>query len=117
MMYFELEIRKPIYEYKLDRPIKHQHVTLCYNPTDEEYSKLIGMIRQEFDFMAVGYGCTKDNEGYAVELPRTIPYFNTAIPHITVSLSKTGKAVDTGYIGFHAIKPFKLHGTIRLIAN
>ena len=64
--------------------------------------------------MAIGYANNGTNEGLLVELKtKNLRLFkmskNIPVPHITLSVSQTGLAVDTKSLPFQPIKPFSLH--------
>ena len=62
----------------------------------------------------VGEGSTDDNQGFEIEVPNELKeyYKGAYIPHITMSVSKTGKPVNTKDIDFKKIKPFEVTGKI-----
>ncbi len=112
-MYYSLEFTNPIKtEKSLDRLIQNQHVTLAFNPTDEQSRELNRYVGMEVECAVTGYGNDGNNEGYSVELPKTLPYFNKARPHITLSVSNKSKPVKTGFIDFKPIDNFTLRGRI-----
>lgn len=96
---------------KLIKEIANPHVTFAYRP-EEVPAMLFG---QRVTIRAIGYGCDGENEALQVEfvnLPDGLkPYIgDTAIPHITLSLSETAKAVNSRCLDFKPIKPFLLVG-------
>lgn len=110
-------------ETKLDKPIDDLHVTFSFNPKEEDKlpKELIG---KEIPIKVIGEGNNGTNHGYKVELPNMnfaingervslkSLYTNPAVPHITMSLSPKGKAVDTRYLDFSKIEPFDVVGKL-----
>lgn len=101
---------------KLHRQIENPHVTVQYKPKTVNTS----LFGQEVEFTVTGYAVDENNEGVAVrfsedglsqelrELLETIK-----VPHITLSVSKNGRPVDTGRLHFEACQPFRIRGTYR----
>lgn len=75
------------------------HVTLAYKPTPEKLAQYT--IGQKVEVRIVGYGKDDENEGLLVEFDG-IPYYGAKNKHITLSCSKNGKPVNTGYLNFSA---------------
>lgn len=104
---------KPSLEFVNDK----LHCTFKYLPDDEEiFDELAG---KSFEVYIVGYGNDGKNSGFAIELPKELQkyYINyneegeLKTPHITVSLSKGSKAVDTCNLEFKPLKkPIKITG-------
>lgn len=99
---------------KLHRQIENPHVTVQYKPRDVNTS----LFGQEVEFTVTGYAVDGRNEGVAVQfskdgLPQVLCELleGIKVPHITFSVSKDGKPVDTGRLQFHACQPFKIRGT------
>lgn len=93
----------------LFRTIRHPHVTFAYRPTawPEELFGTPVTVR------AVGYGCDGENEALQIEfaeLPEALREWATAIavPHITLSVAKTGRSVNSGSLDFTPIAPFEI---------
>jgi hypothetical protein len=61
-----------------------------------------------------GYGLNKDNAGFEVEIPKELEkyYKGAKKRHITVSLSKEGKAVNTKDLIFKPLKPFRVNAEL-----
>lgn len=84
--------------------IEHQHVTTEYKPS-VAHPELYG---KKATFRIVGYGNDGENEGFLVRLtdcddPDIDEIYNKIErPHITISVSPTGKPVNTGKLRFHA---------------
>ena len=97
--------------HRLDKIIQYPHITFEYKPTEID-EELFG---QEIEIVAFAYGNDGQNEGLKVELNSQNECIekmisNIRIPHITVSVCKTGKPVNTSELEFHPIEPFKLKG-------
>ena len=103
----------------LARLIENLHCTFKYKPlTNEIFDDLVG---KEIEVTVVGYGNDGRNSGFEIELPPEIMeyYINydgndsdkLKVPHITVSLAKGAKAVDTAFLDFKKLaNPFKVTG-------
>ena len=117
MMYFAVSFKdKMVTSNSLDIIISGPHVTLAYNPNELQKKMLMPYIGREVDVKVIGYANDGNNEGYQVELPSWLPYFNKAIPHITISISKNSRPVKTGYLEFNAIEEtFTLKGKVTLV--
>ena len=95
----------------LAKQIEHPHVTFFYHPETvpaAQFGKAV-MLR------VVGYGCDGENEAFSVifeDLPKGLAELASAIerPHITLSVSETGKAVNSRDLTFRPITPFLLTG-------
>ena len=113
--FFELQLLQAHLE-RYDRnplvcPISHPHVTFVYRP-EEVPAMLFG---QRVTVRAIGYGCDGENEALQVEfadLPDCLkPYTgDIAVPHITLSIAESAKAVNSRYLEFKPIVPFPLTG-------
>lgn len=94
----------------LEKRPNNFHCTMQYMPKDLNF--FYDVIGQEVVIALTGYGCDGNNSGFRVEFPDNIKkYFlntdkdgNLKIPHITTSLSKKGKAVDTMNLNFHDLE-------------
>jgi predicted SPOUT superfamily RNA methylase MTH1 len=62
----------------------------------------------------VGYGSDGKNSGFKVEIPKELEkyYEGADTKHVTISLSQSGKAVDTKDLSFIPLKPFVVSGTM-----
>ena len=99
-------------EFELAREIKNPHVTFVFRP-EKPASHLYG---EKVRFKVIGYACDGKNEGVAVKLISSSKeieelYENIAVPHITLSVSKDGKPVDTGRLTFHPYEGPEIEGT------
>lgn len=97
--------------YPLGRTITTPHVTFAYRPENVPY-ELFGLT---VTVRAIGYGCDGENEVLLVEfenLPEPLQAYAEAIsvPHITLSISEFGKAVNSYRLNFEPITPFVLEG-------
>lgn len=92
-------------ESKLEKDIEFKHITTQFKP-EKSHEDLYGI---EVNFIATKYGNDGINEGYKVkalniennellELYNQIPN-----PHITLSVSKDGKPVNTSKLNFEPI--------------
>lgn len=95
----------------LKRAILNPHVTVAYRPETVDLS-LFGM---KVRLRITDYGRDENNEGVRVELfaedPRLAEQFQTVkVPHITLSVSEAGEAVNTRDLRFEAVKPVELFG-------
>jgi len=94
----------------LSRVIQNPHVTFQYQPKETDTS----LFGEKIEILAIGYANNGTNEGLLVELKTKNPRLfkmskNIPVPHITLSVSQTGLAVDTKSLPFQPIKPFSLH--------
>lgn len=89
------------------KPIDNVHCTFKYHPNEDEiFDEIVG---KEFEIDLIGYGCDGQNSGFEIKLPNELDSFfinyeknsnDKKIPHITVSLAKGAKAVNTAYLDF-----------------
>lgn len=96
----------------LERKIPDPHVTFAFKPKPEQIppAELIG---KTFPVRVIGIGKDANNQGYLVEIPQELEqYYHSPAPkHITLSISKTGKAVDTKNLNFKNLQaPFSVVG-------
>jgi hypothetical protein len=102
----------------LSKVVKDPHVTFAFKPTKD---KLIpeSLLGQEYSVTVIGLGNDGDNHGYEVELPQDLKryYFGAPVPHITLSTSDTGKAVNTKDLKFEKINPFTIKGKLGYFTN
>lgn len=96
---------------RLYRVIKHPHVTFAYEPRSIPY-ELFGL---NITILVTGYGNDGENEAFGVEfknLPEELSELAQLIenPHITISVSKNGKPVNSKNLKFDPIEPFCLQG-------
>ena len=99
------------YPDRLYRTIDCPHVTFAYRPDWIPYEAFGCPIT----VMVVSYGCDGENEAFGVELsdlPDVLQPLaqQIAVPHITISVSRTGKPVNSRYVPFAPIEPFVLRG-------
>lgn len=86
---------------RLSHEIEDTHITFKYKPRRVDKSLFGTPIRVTI----TKYGCDKENEGLLVKLSSEDPRINEMIshipkPHITLSVSDTGRAVNTRYLDF-----------------
>ena len=98
----------------LERQITCQHVTHMFRPKPERvnpafFGKLVFI-------KVIGYANDGDNQGYLVSLETSDEDLKKEldaikVPHITISVSKNGKPVNTGKLNFTPIDGELLVGT------
>lgn len=99
---------------RLPKRILCPHITFEFRPKvmPEDFLSLLG---KPVDIIVTGYACNDDNEGLEIEIPQWLKkwYRGANIPHITVSVSQTGKPVNTANLNFVRL-PYTttLHGRI-----
>lgn len=103
---------------RLENLIPQPHVTFQYRPGAVDTS----LFGKRVGIRAVGYGNDGTNEGLQVELSSEDPVLRRMIadiptPHITISVSGTGKPVNTRHLTFQPIKPVELKGTFGAMAK
>ena len=96
---------------RLHRVIEHPHVTFEYKPKVIPY-ELFGLI---VTVRVIGYGCDGENEAFKVEFENLskelVPLAQLIeIPHITISVSENGEAVNSRNLNFIPIQPVYLQG-------
>lgn len=96
---------------KLNKQIAFPHVTHRFHPTEIDRN----LFGQAVTFKVVGYGINAENEGLLVEVAEASEEMRKAlaeveIPHITLSISAEGKAVNTKYLGFEPCTPWYIGG-------
>ena len=104
----EIFSRKPLY-----KTISCPHITLLYRPSNVP----TGLLGTKIQINVIGYGNDGQNEALLVEfvdfsdgLKDIIA--DVPVPHITLSVSKSGKSVNSRYLEFKPIEPFALVGTV-----
>lgn len=95
----------------LERSIDRPHITTAFKPK-QFHTEWIG---EEVEIICTGYGIDKDNEGFSVNLKARNPALQQIIdaiekPHITISVSKIGKPVNTKQLTFKQINQIKFIG-------
>lgn len=86
----------------LEKDIENKHITTEFRPS-KSHEELYGC---EAKFIVTGYGNDEVNEGYSVKLiscesDELIELYNSiSNPHITLSVSKEGKPVNTSKLTF-----------------
>lgn len=95
----------------LDREISAPHVTFSYEPKSVPWE----FFGEEVTVKAVGYGNDGENEALQVEfikLPAGLNELTSeiAVPHITLSVSKRGRSVNSRWLEFKPITPFAMTG-------
>lgn len=82
------------------------HCTFCFKPKSIKlFDEVVG---KEINIAIVGYACDGKNSGFEIDFPNNFKkYFKNVdfngklkIPHITTSLGKFAKAVDTANLEF-----------------
>lgn len=96
---------------RLERPVRAPHVTFVYRPERVD-TRLFG---REVTVRVTGYGNDGRNEGLRVELVTDEPALEAlaraiSLPHITLSVSRKGRPVDTAGLAFSPVEPFFLTG-------
>lgn len=96
---------------KLDKQIAFPHVTHKYKPAEIDRS----LFGQVVIFKVIGYGINAENEGLLVEVAEASEKMKKAlaeieVPHITLSISANGKAVNTRYLDFEPCIPWYIGG-------
>lgn len=95
---------------KLSKNIEFKHITTEFKPA-KSHEHLYG---QQATFVITGYGNDEVNEGYKVKLVSCESdelrelYEAISIPHITLSISPEGKAVNTKNLDFEPIDEFTI---------
>ena len=95
----------------LEKPIDQPHVTFVYRPREVPWEAFGQRIPVEI----VGYGRDEENEALAVRfpaLPESLQILADAIPvpHITLSVSRNGKPVNSSRLRFSPVTPFVIEG-------
>lgn len=103
----------------LSKKIIYPHVTYGFKSEMPLY-----ILGEQATVSIIGYGIDEDNEGYSVRLPddpyglsRNLFYLKRKTPHITTSVSSTGRPVDTRDLHFEPIEPFTLTGRFGYFSN
>ena len=94
----------------LSKDIEYKHITTEFKPSIT-HEHLYG---QQATFLVTGYGNNRINEGYKVKLISCESnelkelYDSIDIPHITLSISEEGKAVNTQMLDFMPTNEIKI---------
>lgn len=93
----------------LVRPVRFPHITFEYKPASVDES----LFGTPVSIKVIGYGCDGENEGLEVlpicaEGPLMQRLSAIAHPHITLSVSESGWARNTGRLLFRSLEPFTL---------
>ena len=118
----EVDLIHSLEKTTLTRENDKLHCTFKYRPQKEEIFNNI--IDKEFAVYLTGYANDGQNNGFQISLPKELEnyYINydeelnkLKIPHITASLSKGAKAVNTKNLEFIPLeKPIKIVGKFGL---
>ena len=105
------EILQRLPDGRLERLIENPHITFAYRPEKVDES----LFGEEIKITVVGYGNDGENEGVKVELFTKSTILqdmigDISVPHITISVSKKGKPVNTKQLNFRAVNPFEIYG-------
>lgn len=114
-MYYQLKLKKDFNDVALSRKVENQHVTLAYKPSSMIQEILNSYIGIEFPIEVIGYARSTTNESYMASIPKEVPYFNKAIPHITISVSEDGYPVNSKNLVFNEIEPFTVIGIVERV--
>lgn len=92
---------------ELEKVIPNQHITFGFRTEYPEY-----VHGQNVEVTIVGYGNDGKNEAFLVELPNSIMdiYGGADRPHITLSVSESGKPVDSWKLDFQPVPPRSIIG-------
>lgn len=107
-----MEIVNKICSQRLDRIIKHPHVTFIFRPETVDES----LFGKQLEVTVTGYGNDGKNEGVKVELRCADPKISQMIgqikvPHITISVDKSSRSVDTAGLDFKEVESAVLKAT------
>ena len=96
---------------RLYRCIGNPHVTFAFQPDTIPYEAFGNLVTVK----VVSYGRDEENEAFGVELEELpeglLPlYRQIEVPHITISVSRDGKPVNSRYLPYEPITPFVLQG-------
>lgn len=96
---------------RLARAIAFPHVTFKYRPAEVDES----LFGEKLAIRVVGYGNDGSNEGVRVTLSAENAVISrmiggVAVPHITLSVSGSGKPVNTKFLRFSSVEPFEITG-------
>lgn len=109
VVYEAFFVQGPLYS-KLSKDIEFKHITTEFKPA-KSHEHLYG---QQATFLVTGYGNDEVNEGYKVKLVSCESnelrelYEAIPIPHITLSISPEGKAVNTKNLDFGPTNEFTI---------
>lgn len=95
----------------LSEAVSSPHVTFVYSPVYVPWN----LLGEEITVKAVGYGNNGENEALKIEfleLPAGLKALaaEIAVPHITLSVSENGEAVNSRDLEFNPTEPFVLTG-------
>ena len=96
---------------RLEIPVKYPHITLAFRPSEVDTS-LFGSAAR---LTITGYGNDGENEGVSVTVEPSEPILAAQlsalkIPHITLSVSASGKPLNTAKLDFLPVPPCTLTG-------
>lgn len=100
-----------IRRHPLEKTIECPHVTFAYRPETVDRD----LFGTEIAITILGYGNDGENEGVLVRLDTENDRLQEMIkqidvPHITIAISRDGKAVNTRNLRFQAIPPITITG-------
>ena len=104
---------------RLVKSPKTFHCTFGYKPPVEDVIRFNEIVGEYCEAQVDGYGHDENNTGYRVVIPYQFrEYFRNydkngilKVPHITMSLSKNGRATNTCYLKFDKLdEPFNISG-------
>lgn len=101
----------------LEKIVDDAHITFEFKPDVFFPNDLLGTFST---IQVVGYGNDGENEGFQVSIPKEFMEFykGSKTPHITLSISSTGKPLNTNNLLFEKIEePFTIEGRFGLFTN
>jgi len=100
-------------------PQKNHHITLIYQPTDEQLSQISHLLNKQLPVKVIARGANSKNEALLVALPNLLQtfYTNPAPPHITLGVAEGGKPRDSAKLNFLSPEQFDLVGKFGIMTN
>lgn len=89
-----------------------EHMTIVFNPTEEEDNMMMQRIGQPVTLQVTGFGVDDKGDAVVVTGERRL---GGGIPHVTISCSKGTKPFYSNTLldgGWNFIEPFEIHGSI-----
>lgn len=97
----------------LEKDILDKHITCVFKPSAEQEKVMKAYLGKEYAVKVVGYANDGKNEGLLCEPVDSFPYYGANKMHITLSVSKEGKPVNTAFLDFKPIEePYTIVGVM-----
>ena len=101
---------------RYERVIRDPHITFCFKPDEVDLS----LVGTKVKVLITGYGYNGMNEGLGARLitdneKLNALYKKIEVPHITLTVDKRGRAVNTRYVDFEPIPVIEISAVFGIV--